>query len=473
MTREAVVVLHDPAATQARRCIRAFHNGWGLPTVCLWTDDAVRRRDAWAHPVLRSDAVAEHVGAETADVDATAAWLDAHYDVRAVVPWQEPTVGPAGALAAALGLSWAQPDVLGLFRDKYALKAHLRAVPGGPRVNVSAAVATVEEVQAVVSAHDLDRYVLKPRDGYGNTGVTFLDKNSDPALLRAALAAAGPSGLLLEDFIDGEEYYVNGQLDAVGRATVTRVARYLRGEVNGKANVELGVRLVRTTDPVFASLRDYAVEVTQATGLVRSPFHLEAKVDWQGPCLIEVGARIMGGDPADEEGRVHNGGLDIFAVAAHYYLTDEDLGPLPLDWGRYDRFAFGRAIGVSRTSGRIKELSGVREVEAMPEFVRWSIRPAVGDPLAPTVDIGAVPWNVTLEAPTDEALEEAAAKARSLLRWNDRATGLRRAVLGLVALLPGARRRLLRVRYERATRPRRHVPAAPSPLTPSGAPAGR
>ncbi|WP_123391455.1 hypothetical protein [Nocardioides aurantiacus] len=226
------IVLIDPTHDYAVAFLEAAR-ARGLGTVCLWTSRA-RRSDAWAFPALRTDAVSAHydVALDHSGIRRAADLLSARHDVAAVVPHLEPAVAPCASLASLLGLSWAQPEVLPLFRDKSALKERLARVPGGPRINRTALVADLAQTRAAMSELDLDRVVLKPNDGYGNSTIGFFQRTTPDAEIADHMEGHGRP-MLLEERLDGEEYFVNGQVNARGHIDVTRVGAYVRSEING------------------------------------------------------------------------------------------------------------------------------------------------------------------------------------------------------------------------------------------------
>jgi hypothetical protein len=131
-----------------------------------------------------------------------------------------------------------------------------------------------------------------------------------------------PVPMLLEEYLEGEEFFVDGQVDALGRAVVVSVGTYRRECHNGRLNVETGARTVRTSEEHFDAVAAYARRVVEATGVRRTPFHLEAKVDQQGPCLIEVAARLVGGDGVVEDSWLHR--TDFVDEALRQYLDPGD-----------------------------------------------------------------------------------------------------------------------------------------------------
>ena len=432
------VLMLNPYHRYGSLYIEAYQR-MGIRTVCWFTDPVQLKRQTFHFPDLMSDAVADRYLVAPGEEAAFAVYLREHHNIVGVIPIVESGVVPSDEMARLLDLDWAQGETRLRFRDKAALKEHLRGVERGPRINVSAIVSSLADVEAVLSTHDFARFVIKPNDGYGNSGIGFFDAdNVDP--VREFLGRPGLHSMLLEEFIDGDEYFVNGQIDGAGRVTVYRIGEYDRRPFNGKPNVDFGARVVRTHEPHFNELVEYAVHVMQASGLRRSPFHLEAKVDDSGPCLIEVGARLCGAGGPVVDGQSH-GSFDAFDVSAHYFVSSEDI-PLPLDWVHYDAMSRGSVMGVDDVDERIFELCGVAEVEAMPEFSAWWVKPAVGQHLERTLDVLSPPYLLNLEARDDESLEAARVRVLRTLGWNSRSHGAVRRARQVAAAGPVLGRRV-------------------------------
>jgi hypothetical protein len=464
VTAERQILVQDPCHPYAVEFIEVCHRLWGITTVCFWTDDSLRRTQAWRFPALRSEKVADHYLVDGSDLPAFADLLRRRHRIAAVIPHSEVVVTTCERMAELLGLSWAQPEVMRLFRDKYALKDLLRSAPSGPRVNHVARVSSAAEVRRVLAEHPSERFVLKPSAGYGNSAIGFFESDVDAAVIDSYFAASDGSPIVFEEFIGGEEYFVNGQVDAEGHVTTEEVSQHRRTRANGRENVATGSMALRTDDPRFSALVDYTEHVITSTGLRRSPFHAEIKIDERGPCLIEIGARLAGGLRAYDDRHVHGGAFDPFAVAAHYYLTADDYGALGLDWERYDSRLFGHLNGIATESTRIFEVSGVEAVERRPEFQRWIIRPTRGDRMVPTIDILSLPWHLAIDADpsTDfDALEE---EVRATIRINGDSTGVRRAARRVAALGPVVDRRARRMLHSRDSAPLSLPAADDSPI---------
>ncbi len=438
------ILLQDPYHPYAARFL-ALARARGLRSVCLYTDAADMVRNVRKFPELAGPDVSASYLIEGRSLEDVAAHLRRAHHVVAVVPHSEPAVLPLARLAELLDLPWAQPGVLERFRDKHALKTHLRSLPDGPRINAIAAVRTVADVREAVATGAFTRYVLKPNDGFGNTTIGFFDADGDPAELNAYVEARGGSLLLMEEYIGGEEYFVDGQVDADGVVESFAVWKYRRQDLNGRRAVSIGDISVRTSDPDFAAIVEYTEHVVHATGLRSSPFHLECKVDDAGPCLIEVGARLVGGDLAEIDPLLHRS-LDMMELALHHYLGAAEPVDSGLDWVRYDESLLGTVNGVSSTTGLVYEIDGQAEVEARTDFVRWGQSPRVGAKLVPTVDLLNRPWRAVVRVPSEDDYDRVAAELYATLRINQCTTGARRLVRRTLGYVPLVRGRLERMR---------------------------
>ena len=448
MSGEAV--LFDPYHPYAVRMIEALARDHGLRTVVAYTDRHALERQQHKFPALTGPHISASYLVRPGQLEAFAGLLARQHDVRAVCPHQEPAVLPAARLAAMLHLGWPQPGVVEMFRDKHALKTHLAQVPGGPRINAVALVRTPDDIRAAVGSGRFPRYVLKPNDGFGNASVGYFDAD-EPGRAEALLATRPDGEWLMEELIDGPELFVDGQVDADGGVEVFSVSQYVRAEAGGTRGLALGDVSVRTTEPLFGPSAAYATEVVRASGLRRSPFHLELKVDASGPCLIEVAARLVGGNHAVYDGMLHGGALDPFRTAVLHYV-EESSAPAGLDWAAYDRRLLGQINGLSTASGLVRRVEGVAAVEGLPEFELWDHEPRVGERLQVTSDLLSHAWRLAVSVDDLEHYRTVSERVRGLLVLNRPSGPVRDAVSRAAAYRP-----LAVGRARRALRPVRRV----------------
>lgn len=448
-----VVVLLDPYHPYAGEFAAVAARRWGLDSVCLWSDTSPWDRSRGTRYLERAGSVVAHHSVRLASLEADAEALGRRYDVVGVLPHFEDRLEAAVTVAESLGVAWADPTDLRRFRTKSALKAHLRSVPGGPRINATVAVRTRLDIRAARETGPFDRFVLKPDDGMSNNRIGLFDGQVTDDQLDTYLGSTRGGLLVMEEFLDGAEYCVNGQVDEHGVVTTLSVYRTHHTSANGRTQLAERFELVRHDSPLFARLAGYASDVLVAARLRRSPFHLEVMVDADGPCLIEVGARLAGVSMAYDVGVAHAGAVDAFELAVQHYLGRASEQPLHPDWTAYDARTLRVVCGISDETVRAASWAGVYEVEAMPEFVHWVSKPRAGQRIEPTLDLATSPWQVTIAARSAEQLDAVEARVRHLVGWNRSGVDRTRTGLNMHATVVRTSSRLRLVPGAVRTRP--------------------
>ena len=440
-----VAVLLNPYQTYAEDAISRLYHDYGIATVALHSSWRTRVILEGRMPILRSKAVAAHYMVGGGAVADLADFLTRRHHVVAVVPHDEGAVQPLMALAATLRVDWAQPALLEALGSKTEMKALIARRDPGVRLNAFARVADVSGVRTWQRGAGIDRFVLKPAAGSGNRDIGFFcaddcDETNKQALTR--YFAGLNEEVIIEEFIGGEEYWVNGQVDEYGQVLVTAIGEYDRRRMNGRRNIEVGARTLATSHPHFTPLAEYAVRIVRATGIVRSPFHLEAKVDEQGPCLIEVGMRWCGDMLVYADSWMHGDRVDLIDAALHAYVSADHYRPIPLDWQRADQHRVLQINGVSEERHILVDVHGVPDVTARPDFLFWIKQPQIGDSVIPTDSLVVKPWGVAMWGADDAALDACDAGVRATLdlvghdaeprhplRWRRLAAGRARKLL--------------------------------------------
>jgi len=413
--REQVVLVRDPADPVAARFIETARERFGLRTVVVSTDPAARFLGTRTQPVLRTGTVAATYTCAAHELPDVLPVIAQRWDVRAMLPQGERYVVDAAVVAQRLGLTWADADVVRLFRDKGALKARLRAIPDVPRINATTVVASVADVRAAIETGDYERFVLKPNDGVGNSDIGFFSASaSDDEIARHL----GGGAWLMEEFLDGPEYCVNGQVDEHGVASTYSVQRTLHTSANGRPQIAEAFQFLRHDSAEFAQVSAYAEAVVSASGLTRSPFHMEVIVDAKGPCMVECAARVVGAGVSWLTTLAHDGSLDVFELALEDYLGRPSSREVKPDWDAYDRRLVRITCGIHDRSERVARLPGARLVEAMPEYAGWVAPLRVGERVYPTTSLFTSPWILGLMASDEERLIEAEARARATMVIN-------------------------------------------------------
>lgn len=416
---ERVVVFTDPTnhPDYVHQYVRTFFDHWGIRSVLVFPRSVSRLLMAEANAVIGKVGIAARYTGDLSDLAGLATMIRSHFRVVAAVPQAEYQVLPVSRLADLLDIDWVPLSTMSLFRDKYSLKRALRQAPNAPRMNHSIRVATAAEALAFVRDREIARFVLKPNDGGGNSRIAFFDSDAPAGEVESYFATNIGTDVLLEEFIEGDEYCVNGQVDEFGIVRTYSVQRSVYIAANGRTNLGGGYRVVHHATPEFEVAACYAQHVLSEAGLMKSPFHMEIKIGPYGPCMIEVGARLGGAGIPRDTSLAHGGAVDLFAEAARCYANLPG-GAAEPDWGVYDNHVVWTVLGVAPRDERVINLQGMAEVQSRPEFAYWVMPPQLGQRVRRTVDLGTSPWQVTLEGRTQDQLRTAEDEVRHAISWN-------------------------------------------------------
>jgi hypothetical protein len=374
---------------------------YALQPIAIYLNKADQIYYRTFYPELISSDIIEHLCWQDFEVAELARYLQKKYKILGVVPYFEQSVAPMAYLADALGLDWNPLATLLRFRNKFELKAHLRKQD--PTLELGA-FRRIEKPTELFSEPVPEKFILKPLSGFANAAIGFFHDKSCSADIAKYMESQTGTLILEEQFI-GDEYAVNGQMDAEGHPIVVNITRYVRREANGKPNQYHYTIHVPRKHPAFATLEDYAKRVMLATGLRRCPFHLETILTDAGPRLVEVAARFGGLHYAFLAEDVHDQQLDYLGLGTHYYLFKTPYPHTTSNWTYYDQIQAVHVDGISHQKGWIYKVEGREHIERLPQFRGWVREPYIGARLHITQDLYSVPFSFNLrDIGTEEAL---------------------------------------------------------------------
>lgn len=327
-----------------------------------------------------------------------------------IVSWDEESILLGAKVGEALKLEWNSLAVIERCRDK-AVMRHWIDSQSSLRIPQFRLVDRVEDAISFQRDHQEWPVVLKPPQGTGSQGVSFPQSMAELKEGFRDLQGILQGPVLVEEYIEGPEFVVNGMVDCHGDLQVTDLWVYEK-----EGTLYLQTIKLPTTDPLFGELTAYAVELVHCLGLKRTPIHAEIKVSQEGPCLIEIGARFAGGNQPKLASRLH--GHNLFELAACHYLSDFKARGHELDWRRYDYFSCRIVSGVQNDSlSTIESIEGLDEVRALPSFLEIDRLRPPGANLPKTEDLDTKSWELYLFHPNPHQVELDARRARHLLRY--------------------------------------------------------
>lgn len=410
-------VIIDPAADYPVSMMEFLAQA-GRQAIAVHTDPG--RLMAFKHmfePRLGPAVVDDYLLSDFPDLETLALQIrhDWPLPLEGVIPWDEYSTELGARLGELLGIRWNPAEVVHRFRNKAAMKRHLRE-NSDLRVNLSMVVSSEEEATEFQRSLGTWPVVVKPSEGAGSKSVFFAHDLDQ--LVRGChdVFQAGAGEVLLEEYVGGNEYVVNGIVDAGQGVLVTDVWAYDKRPANGLPNVYFQTIKVSTHRAEYLPLCEYAAQVVQCLGLRRAPIHMELKMDQRGPCLIEVGARFAGGNQPLLASHLH--GRSLFELAAVHYMAELPLSLDDLSYERYDHFHARIVQGVQTTAlERTTALHGLEKVESLASFFMFGKLTPVGMPLPLTIDVDTRPYEVYLFHEDPAQVAEDAAEVRRVLRY--------------------------------------------------------
>jgi biotin carboxylase len=240
------------------------------------------------HRIVRSFADVDGVLAELAQLGIE--------PVAVATMGSDQAVLPTARLAERLGLPGLPARTGEIVADKRKMRAAFDAAgvdsPRGRELsNLDEASKALDEVGVPA--------VVKPVDGSGQRGVTEIRTAEElPAAVQRALAASRAGAGVLERYVEGYEYTVNGFL-LDGEYFPMSVTRRLL-----HPPPPLGVCIAHRYPSNIPPERErqlfqLAHDASRAVGIANGPSYVQVRVEDERPWVIEVGARLGGGKDAE------------------------------------------------------------------------------------------------------------------------------------------------------------------------------
>jgi biotin carboxylase len=298
-------------------------------------------------------------------------------DIDAVIGVDDGAVLVAAEAARALGVPHATPDAVAATRDK-AVMRELLAAQSVPQP----AFAVVDSIESAAGRASVLGYpvVLKPLSLSASRGVIRADDESAlravwERVRRIAEEAGAPAGqpLLLEEFVSGPEVAVEG---LVTDGTLEVLAVFDKPDPLEGPFFEETIYVTPSRLGRDAEIRAIVEAGVRALGLDRGPVHAEVRFGPEGPVLIEVAGRSIGGlcSRALTFGML-GGSLEEQIIRAALGLTRRGMARTERATGvmMLPTPAEGVLEGVRHTEA-VAEVEGVTGIEITVTTGRW-VRP--------------------------------------------------------------------------------------------------
>ncbi|HMI87832.1 MAG TPA: ATP-grasp domain-containing protein [Polyangiaceae bacterium] len=267
--------------------------------------------------------------------------------------------------------------------DRCQAKDQMRAAyrQGGAPIPAFSAVTVLAEAEAFVEGEGLP-VVVKPSRGWGQRGVSKVEKRSELADAFERARAASSAGIaLIEAFIDGREFSVNAYT-ANGTTTVYSVTERIithYPDPPGITFAEWFPSGLHRADEARAA--EAALCGVRALGIRRGPSYTQLRVGSRGPMIVETAYRLGGG--LDPDVALLASGSSLFRKILGVALSRED-------WERAgpERTPHGGAIGkfLIGQPGHVAAIHGLQEARSMPGIIAAEVYVEPGGTVFPLTD---------------------------------------------------------------------------------------
>jgi len=415
--RKALVVV-DPLSTGAFLAPLAVDRG--LSVICVYSSDELG--DFKTHvPEEAADivfaATVTHAGALAPEaIETTSTQLRGlGYDIVACIAGAECGVEVGEALAEALGLRGNGTALSAARRNKYLMGERVRECGLRAVKQMKGSAKSWDEIESFLDkeAPVPFRMVVKPLDSCGSDGVykcrskEEVQKACEEIVGHCNATGSFNSEVLVQEFLSGVEYVVD-TVSKDGDHKVVAVWEYDKREANGAPFVYFGMRLMDPQDAIAQDLMKYMAGtggVLDALGFKNGPGHAEVKMESDGPCLVEVGARCHGWSGTWLSlVKECVGSCNQVQATIDAYLDDEAFEALP--FAPSGLIKHGTCVMlVSRQEGTLVSVAK-NLLEELPSFHKANLGHChVGEHFPKTIDLFTSPGQVLLASSNAKQLE--------------------------------------------------------------------
>jgi biotin carboxylase len=319
----------------------------------------------------------------------------------------------AARASAALGLAHNALDAAEAARDKLIMRTLLAraGVPSPPFQRY----ATGDDLHALAEQVAYP-CVVKPLRLNGSRGVIRANNPREfvaaatrlAALLETIDPTLGPKPFLVEQFIPGFEVALEGLLD---HGALQVLALFDKPDpLDGPFFEEtLYVTPSRLPEPTQAAIARCAADAAAALGLREGPMHAELRVNEQGPWIVELAGRSIGGLCS----KTLRFGTD---VSLEELILRQACG-MPIESTARTSAAGGVMMIPIPGAGLLKRVEGVAEAAAVPGVEEIDITARIHYPIVPLPEGDSYLGFIFARAATPDEVEAALREAHSRLRF--------------------------------------------------------
>jgi biotin carboxylase len=241
--------------------------------------------------------------------------------------------------------------------------------------------------------------VLKPVTSYGTDNVVACSSADQVrAVHEKVMTSADRTGkantiVLAQEFLDGNEYFVNA-VSRDGKHHTVEVWRYYKTRLPGGNIIYDYNEPLSPDDPVARKVESYAHRVLDALEIRNGASHTEVMMTARGPVLVECAARQGGGQIPDISNRcLGTNQLDLIALSV---ANPAEFDRLPTTaYQLLQRLRYVHLVNPT-DHGVAPSHETMASIRALPSYAHAVMTHPEGHPLPRTIDVATQPGYVIL-----------------------------------------------------------------------------
>ncbi len=343
------------------------------------------------------------------------AWADAGRPVDAVLALDDSGARVAALVAERLGLPHNSPAAAEAARNKHRMRTLLAAC-GAPSPSFAEfrTDQNLKEIIALAEAQIGYPCVIKPEELNGSRGVIRADLRCEFAAAVRRLTALVGEGqpFLVESYIPGIEVALEGLLD---RGRLHLLALFDKPDPLEGPFFEETIYVTPSRLPIEAqaSILEAAELAARGLGLQTGPIHAELRLNEDGPWIVEVAGRSIGGLCS----RILRFGMEVGGGCSLEQLILRQACGLPLDGLQREQRAGGVMMIPIPEAGLLRTVSGLEEAAAVAGVEDIEITAKLNQSLIPLPEGDAYLGFIFARAATPADVEKALRQAHACLQF--------------------------------------------------------
>ncbi len=335
--------------------------------------------------------------------------------VDAVLALDDSGARVAALVAERLGLPHNSPAAADAARNKHRMRTMLAAC-GAPSPTFAEfrTDQNLKEIIALAEAQIGYPCVIKPEELNGSRGVIRADLRCELAAAVRRLTALIGEGqpFLIESYIPGVEVALEGLLD---RGRLHLLALFDKPDPLEGPFFEETIYVTPSRLPMDeqASVVKAAELAARGLGLQTGPIHAELRLNGDGPWIVEVAGRTIGGLCS----RILRFGMEVGGGCSLEQLILRQACGLPLESLQRELQAGGVMMIPIPEAGLLRAVSGIEEASALRGVEDVQITARLNQSLLPLPEGDAYLGFIFARANTPEDVEDALRQAHSCLQF--------------------------------------------------------